>query len=405
VRSAPDFKMKVKRIAEHARKAVAQSKVGSAEYITWLATACRTLFLCGEPGEAQKLRRDFTGEMRIAAIELYQRQEFDLSEKYCREYLSYDPEDFDIKFHLARNLSRLGEPDESLRVIGQLEERKDLSPFRKSKLFFAKARTYLEKRDLEAARDHFLKSLELHEDFLPALEGITEVLLKLDQIEDAEGFINRALKVSPADSFALSLKADILWRRGDHKSAIENMMAVVKAQPENASFLFRLGRFLHRTGLNEEAYEHFKRAKHSDNSFLDARLSFASVCIDLGRLEEAIAEIESLRSKGSVEKRAVLAGIEAGYWLALGDLEKASELADKNLAFRRNVATLGMMAKIYAAKARTAALAGLTVTASAHRASARKLIEEGLALEPTNAALRHQLDRLDGEDGLASHAG
>jgi tetratricopeptide (TPR) repeat protein len=392
-RSGPDFKSLVTQIANYARKIVTTEQATSARFVNWLATACRALFLCDRPGEAIKLRSDFKGELKIAAIELYQRKEYETSLEYCNQYLAYDGSDFEIGLHRARNLSRLGRYDASLKALGELLEDAK-SPGRLGRIHFAQARTFLEMRNLGAAREGFLKALQYNHEALPALQGITEVLLKEGKIEDAAGFVERALDVSPMDSFALSMKADILWKRGQRKAAIEIMTNVVKSQPENATFLFRLGRFLQQSGLTADAYDYFHRAKTSDTSYFDARLSLASTAIDLGKLAEAKDEIDSLREKGPADKRHVILGVEAQYYLAVGDIDKAATLASEALSRRRNVIILGIMARVEAAKANRAVQNGMTVVAESHRARALQLLDEGLIEEPENGALLHQRDRL-----------
>lgn len=394
-RSGPDFKTLVTNIADYSRSILKKEKANTPRFVGWLATACRSLFLSDRPEEAYKLRSDFVGELKVAAIEMYQRGEYETSLSYCEAYLSHDSQDFEVGLHRVRNLSRLGRSADALQAIGGLFEMTN-SPVRLAKLHFAQARTFLEMRNLDAARDSFLKALQYSPEHLPALQGIAEVLIRQNKIDDAAGFVDRALEVSPMDSFALSMKADIFWRRGQYRQALDTMLIVVKAQPENATFLFRLGRFLHQGGMPEDAYQYFQRAKASDNSYLDARLSLASVAIDLGKLAEAKAEIDDLRNRGPADKRFVLCGIEAEYFLATGDIEKASELAAKALEYRRSVISLGMMAKVEAARARRSEMEGMDVLASSHRMRAHQLIDEGLKLEPTNVQLRHQLDRLTG---------
>ena len=107
-------------------------------------------------------------------------------------------------------------------------------------MYFARARVYLEKResispeDLEAAKLNLLKSIELSPDYVPALQGIAGILIRINKIDDASGFLERALRKSPMDSFALSLQADVLWRQGHHEDAIQKMELVTKTQPQNA---------------------------------------------------------------------------------------------------------------------------------------------------------------------------
>ncbi len=394
VRSGPNFKTIAQQIGDHAKRAVASSKVGTRAYVDWLSTACRMLYLCGDFEGAQNLRRDLSGELKVACIDLYQREEYELSLRYCEEYLRSDPQDFEVKFHKARCLSRLEKPTEALEIIDELLKTSAATARRKARLHFAKGRTYLEKRELEKAKSSFMESIRFSPDYVAALQAMAEVLLRLDAVDDAAGFLDRALRVSPMDSFVLSLQAEVLWRRGDHQSAIKAMELVIKSQPQNATFLFRLGRFLQQTGKLERAYSLFDQAKASDLYYWDARLSLASVAIDLGRLDAAQREIDSLRSKVPGEKRRVLDNIEAMYELASGNIARARELAGRRLEHHRDVASLGLMAKIEIAFCKKALADGMKVLADSHRTQALKLIDEGLKIEPSNPALLAQSEAI-----------
>lgn len=183
------------------------------------------------------------------------------------------------------------------------------------------------------------------------------------------------------------------------KDAVETMTVVVNAQPENPTFLFRLGRFLQQSDMLEEAYSYFKRAKAGDLSFVDPQLSLASTAIDLGRLSEARAEIESLRTRVTLDKRFVLEQIEAKYCLALDDLDTAAEHAKKALDYHRNGFTLSVMAKVEAAKSTRASANGMTVMAQSHKNVALQLLSEALQQEPQSIVLANQLKSLTATKG------
>jgi tetratricopeptide (TPR) repeat protein len=392
-RSSPDFKQTTDRIADYASEQLKTAPVDSEDFLHWLVMACRSLFLCGRASEARQLRSDLIGELKVAAIELYQRQDYDLSLKYCEEYLAADPYDFDVALHRARNLYKLGRSEEALAALDAMLD-KHPSPIRLARIEVARARANMEMRRFEPAKHAFIAALTAVTDWQPALQGMAELMLKMGARDEAFGFVEQALKVSPMDSFALSLKADLLWRRGQPKQAIETMETVVRSQPDNASFLFRIGRFLHQTGFFKEAHGYFLRAKRSDPSYLDVRMSLASVLIDLDRLSLARTEIEEIRGKGSTEKRYVLDGIEAQFWLASDDVTQAAEFAARALGHRRNVTTLGMMAKIEMARYDEAIENGMKTLAETFRTKASALVKEGLDIDKNNGPLLRQAQRI-----------
>jgi tetratricopeptide (TPR) repeat protein len=274
-RSSPDFVDIVSAIATHAQSLVRTIRAGSAGFIQWLAIAVRTLFLSGKAEAARALRQDLIGELKVACIELYQRQEYVLCLRYCNEYLQADSLDFEVALHKARCLSRLGQSSDALQLLETLLTQTH-SRRRQVRILFAIARTHFEARRDEEAKRSYLKTLDVDPNFLPALEGITELLLKGNKVPEADGFVQRAIKVAPMNSWALGAHADILWRKGRVAEAIAEMEKVVKSQPDNPTFLFRLGRFYQQSGAPSRAYELFQKAATNDNTYLDVRLSLAS---------------------------------------------------------------------------------------------------------------------------------
>lgn len=76
-----------------------------------------------------------------------------------------------------------------------------------------------------------------------------------------------------------------------------------------------------------------------------------------------------MQGKVSLEKKAVLSGVEAKYWSAIGNLAKAEEFAQGALSHRRSPTSLGMLAKIEAARFREAEQNGLSAMAELHTGS------------------------------------
>lgn len=222
VRSGPNFKDYAKRLAEFAKTRLNVSTIGTADYVHWLTHTSRSLFLSGDLQGGRELRRDLLGELRVACIELYQRQEYELSLVYCEEYLLTDRDDFEIRFHKARCLSRLERPVEAHGMLDELLAAPTyLTRRRRAKLYYAKGRTFLEQNKLEAAKDCFLDALSLSPDYLAALQGVSMVLLRMDMVQDAAGFLERALTESPMDPYALSLYSDDSGGRVTTKQRLE----------------------------------------------------------------------------------------------------------------------------------------------------------------------------------------
>lgn len=218
----PKFKDFSNKLARVAKENISKSKKQSKEYVFWLSNACRLLFICGKLDEGRKLRRDLIGELKTAAIELYQRQEYELSLKYCEEYLEDEPNDFDVNFHRARCLSRLDKPQEAIDVLDDLLSRDPLYFKKEARLLYAKGRTFFErfnigrnKSDLEEAKRWFTKAIQKNSALRSAYQGLAEVTMRLDELPEAIGFIEEAIRLASQDSYSLSLYSEILWRQGN----------------------------------------------------------------------------------------------------------------------------------------------------------------------------------------------
>ena len=132
---------------------------------------------------------------------------------------------------------------------------------------------------------------------------------------------------------------------------------------------------------------------------MDPRLSIASVAINLGKLDEAEKQIRALKDRVAPDKKHILTTIEADYLLSKGEVEESGRLAASALDQRRGVVTLGMMAKVEAAKSRLALEDGMPVLSESHHTRAKSLIQEGLKMNPQNVPLLRQLELLSDGDG------
>ena len=79
-----------------------------------------TTILANGHEESRKLRRDLIGELKDAAIKLYQRQDYSNSLLFCNDFLESKPDDKDVLFTKARCLSRIGKISESKNILENL---------------------------------------------------------------------------------------------------------------------------------------------------------------------------------------------------------------------------------------------------------------------------------------------
>lgn len=385
----PKFKDFANKLANIAKENIFTTEPQSKEYVFWLSNACRLLFICGKIVEGRGLRRDFVGELKAAAIELYQRQEYELALKYCEEYLEDDPGDFDINFHRARCLSRLEKPQEAIDIIDGLLLSGSLYFKKEARLLYAKGRTFLErynlernKSDLKSAKEWFMEAIHKNPELRSAYQGLTEAMLRLDEMSEAVGAIEEAIRLAPQDSYSLSLYSEVLWRQGKRPKAIESMKSALKAQPKNSNFLFRMGRFMQYTNNLTEAFMYFNRAVENNTVYFDARLSLASVALDLHKPEIAKKEIDFLKGKIRGRKEQVFKNIEAGYELVCGNIEGAKKIGIELIKRDRDIQNLTLMTKIEFELYKSAKTDGMLAMASMHKEESIKYLDEALVKCP-----------------------
>lgn len=399
VRTTDNFVRYAKHLAEIAKRELVKLESTNEKYVYWLTSACRMLFYCGDLVGSRSLRADLIGELKNAAIKLYQRRDYDRSLTYCNDYLETRPDDIDILFYKARCLSRTGHPDEAITILQRLLETED-RPKQQSKYNFALGRAYVENslggeedEYLDKAQFHFQESIRLT-NYASALQSMGELLYRRKKNEEAAGFLERKLDETPSDPFALSIYADILWTMGRKPEALDKITNALSFQPKNPNFLFRAGRFLQESGELDKAYQFYTASLANDETYVDARLSLCNTCIDLEKLDEAKQHIDYLKGKLQGEKRWVLDSIIANYYLKINDAEKADELSEKLLKNRRDVVSIGLRAKVLVKKFRDTQKRGLSTLAETDRIQAIDLINEGLNIEPDNEQLKAMFQQL-----------
>ncbi len=388
-RQDPKFNEFANTLAIVAKEKLLSCNPRSSDYVFWLTNTCRLLFICGRMDESRKLRRDLIGELKAAAIDLYQKQEYGLSLEYCEEYLEDDPGDFQINFHKARCLSRLDRFDDALKILDSLLAQKDSSLKRMARILYGKGRTYFErynteknKLDLEEAKKLYISAIEKNQELRSAYQSLAEVLSRLDDLPGAEAVLKKALDIAPNDAYALSLYADILWRKGERPKAIETMKAALATQPENADFLFRIGRLMKYNNQLKEAFEFINKAAENKPLYYDARLSRADVALDIHRPEIAKADIQYLKDKLVGKKASILKNIEAGYELAMGRIKEADEIGKELIRKSRDVQNLMLMAKVEFEFYKSNKRDGINTMAEMHKTQAAKYAEEALSKRP-----------------------
>ena len=91
--------------------------------------------------------------------------------------------------------------------------------------------------------------------------------------------------------------ADIYLRTNDRKGAIEQLEAMVREDPANAQAYYQLGRLAYEEERWADAIEHLRRVLLFNPDFEQAHYDLAAAQIALGNTSDALATLESARTK------------------------------------------------------------------------------------------------------------
>lgn len=172
---------------------------------------------------------------------------------------------------------------------------------------FLQGRHFLDrftKESLEKAGELYTQVLEIDPDYPPALKGLAEILAN----QAGLGFI--PMEGNVAKAWELVLKAAELdpnyadawsgigqmhqYYSGDLKAAAENLVRAVELGPNQATIIGDAGVLARNLGRTELAVELLERQVRLDPVSSTAHFLLARALLDTGRLDESIAEYDTV---------------------------------------------------------------------------------------------------------------
>lgn len=388
----------INRMADYAKKELSIRDSHDFDYVYWLTTACRLLTLSNRYSEAKQLRSDFIGIIKDSIFTLFDKEEYELALNYCDEYLNSYPSDNSVLYIKARCLSRLHKFDSSKRILVSLIHNTQ-SSYLLSKYNFGLARLYDENREndpqsIDLAINYYNKSISYNK-HPGAIQSLGELYHKLKRDDEALSIIEMRVNSSPADPYALSIYADILWSLNRKSEAIAKIEEALKHRPRNTSFLFRAGTFAKDLGDNNQAYYFLSEAVKCNHIFVDARLSLAAVCLDLKKVAEAKRHLQWLNKNVPKEKKEVLSTIEIQLAFYQGDVSKVEMCADRIISNSNDSISLQVVAKVYRDLALNEKQNNRTATAELFKQKALQSISLALSHDPRNLSIIEMKNRID----------
>lgn len=241
--------------------------------------------------------------------------------------------------------------------------------------------------------------------------------LERGQRQDAEQWLSKAVKACPADPEARRNFAEALWQRDAKKEAVAQLKESLRLSGEDATLRVRLAEMYLVMGQTDLAMQNADLAISANTKLASAWAIRGQVRRVVGDFPQAMAD--SQRALGyAPEDRRILADV-AELYLALGQPQAALQTA-QNLAEsyspgeepQRVMHLLGLAC--LAAGRHEDAIENLTAAANrekpnveilyrlaeaevlaGHPARAADAAQEALRLEPTHAASRELLGRID----------
>jgi tetratricopeptide (TPR) repeat protein len=259
-------------------------------------------------GRLYRLRRDFDGLNRVlrdeqgrpldadSAYALYQvaleEHDLDEAEKLARELIESEPDQLRGTLALATVFEQRGDFDGAEAIV-----RKGLESFPDHFLL------YMRLAQIERARGNRSGEMDVYREVLRSHPGHYGILQRLGQSQidtnDLEGAIDTfstIVDLYPDDQNSLRRLASLEFSAGRYESAKSRLETALARDGNQPDLAFALGQIRKATGDNEGAIKAFDRVGPDDPGYFEARVMIVSVLESENRLDDALVEIDHLRT-------------------------------------------------------------------------------------------------------------
>ena len=152
--------------------------------------------------------------------------------------------------------------------------------------------SFFHKKEFELAIDAFDQTLEITQDFHPALYNKGLTLAYIQKYDEAIIFFDKALGVDPDDYDALSNKGIALRQLGQYDEAINLFDKALDINPEYYKALNNKGNALVDLGRYDEAIENYDETLKIKPDFHDALYNKGNALTAIGQHDEAITSYD-----------------------------------------------------------------------------------------------------------------
>ncbi|HHE39313.1 MAG TPA: tetratricopeptide repeat protein [Candidatus Cloacimonetes bacterium] len=161
---------------------------------------------------------------------------------------------------IERLRNELAETKDELEKGNIRDEYKQKSNELSAEDFFQKGKNAMYSRNIDVAEFNFRKALELNPEHTHSLVGLSAVLSKKGEVEEAIVLLNRSLKIKPDFAAAYLGLAQAYKLIGDHKKAVANFQKAIEINPKLPLAYYALGLHFQKNKRPKKAIESFQKA-------------------------------------------------------------------------------------------------------------------------------------------------
>ncbi|TVR01399.1 MAG: tetratricopeptide repeat protein [Deltaproteobacteria bacterium] len=279
--------------------------------------------------EVEAARRQEPEDSRFILLEglvAEGRTQFDRAAERYRQALQIEPELIEAELRLADLERRGARRGEALARLERVSRAAHIT----SRDFTEIGERYLALGDTNAAIGRFNRAVELDRSNAQAWLNLIEFFVDGAQYRRALDRIDQMRRAGIEHPVLTHARAKSLLGLGEYDGAIEAMLGLIAAVPEDAEYLRLLGEIHLRAGNHSAAREVLGRARDLAPSRAEILFWFARLDIESGRYSEAISRLSSIDGRGDPG--------EVRFWLGVA-LQSSGQVNSAQMEFTRAINT------------------------------------------------------------------
>jgi len=295
------------------------------KYMRLVPAAVHILTLNGKVGEAIKLRAELTATITSSMWDQYNHMEYEEAKDTADGLLAMDEQNVEALYVKSLCLTRFDEYDRAVAILNTLLKG---NPENSARYYYALGRIQKRKGNYFQAVELFQIAVKKRRKYLSPYREMAECYMLKDQVDAAQGAIERAKQIDDSNIFVILLEARLLQKENRAGAAIELLSRQSIMEQDSDQISFRKGRAYDQLGRKEEAKECYEAAIRYNSKAYDAKLCLLNHQI-VDDPQTATKVIDTLKLQLKGKRRFILTNIEArfvGYYNH--DEAKAMEMLD-----------------------------------------------------------------------------